>query len=350
MEALVSEIDLSPEERDRIDRLFSLAVSGTFYDLLNVAADATPQIIQRTYYDLSRVLHPDRYFRRNLGPYGERLEMVFASLTRAYKTLADPGARARYDRSLLERGIEPSARASVSSVADDPTSVSPDDPSVETSVHEVTLGARRSPAADREARRANAAKLAERLRRPESRMAQQVREQVKVTLSKAKTYYDTGKQDLEAGRFVKAAGALQLAMQLVPESEEYKRLYLIAKEKAQKSQFEHYVNLANEAEKNFNNRGAAAYLQKAAEYDPPDPAFYFRLGEKLRDSADDKRGALLQFRKAVEKAPTKVAYRLALADLYAELNMGLNAKREYQAVLEQDKGNDKAKKALRGKL
>ena len=61
----------------------------------------------------------------------------------------------------------------------------------------------------------------------------------------------------------------------------------------------------------------------------------------------DKRGALGHLRDAVSKTPKNLDYRLALADLYAELNMGLNAKREYQMVLQLDRKNQRAKTGLR---
>jgi len=46
------------------------------------------------------LLHPDRYFRKNLGSYAGRLHDLYKAVSVAYDTLADPRSRALYDRTL----------------------------------------------------------------------------------------------------------------------------------------------------------------------------------------------------------------------------------------------------------
>ena len=96
----MSEVGLSPAERTRIDELYELAIAGTYYELLGISPDVDARAVQAAYYELSRSWHPDRFFRKEMGAYRERLETVFASITRAYKTLTDDAARSRYQREL----------------------------------------------------------------------------------------------------------------------------------------------------------------------------------------------------------------------------------------------------------
>ena len=71
----------------------------TFYELLGVTRGADPQTVKRAYFKLVRIVHPDRYFGRDLGELRGMLEQVFARMTQAYETLTS-NARAVYDASL----------------------------------------------------------------------------------------------------------------------------------------------------------------------------------------------------------------------------------------------------------
>ena len=49
--------------------------------------------------------HPDRFFRREMGLHGEQLEVVFATITKAYKTLTNDAKRIDYDKEMREKGL-----------------------------------------------------------------------------------------------------------------------------------------------------------------------------------------------------------------------------------------------------
>ena len=61
----------------------------------------------------------------------------------------------------------------------------------------------------------------------------------------------------------------------------------------------------------------------------------------------DPRRAVTYLRQAVIKSPKNLEYRLELGELYVELGMGLNARREFQTVLKLDKGNARAKAGMK---
>jgi tetratricopeptide (TPR) repeat protein len=92
-------VDLDPDLQQQIlDREASL--ERPYTELLGVARDASAQEIKRAYFALSKIYHPDRYFRRELGDYAVRLERIFRKLVEAYELLSDPATRAEIERSL----------------------------------------------------------------------------------------------------------------------------------------------------------------------------------------------------------------------------------------------------------
>ncbi len=104
-------IDLSDEERVAIDRFHQLREDSTHYELLNIAIDADRKTVRDAYFALSKRFHPDVYFKREIGPYRERIEGIFRALTRAYDVLGNPRQRAAYDQLLKSEGIvAPTAR------------------------------------------------------------------------------------------------------------------------------------------------------------------------------------------------------------------------------------------------
>ena len=62
-----------------------------YYDLLEVAPDATPNEIKRSYYSLARKLHPDK------NPDDPSAASKFQELGAAYQVLQDADLRKRYD-------------------------------------------------------------------------------------------------------------------------------------------------------------------------------------------------------------------------------------------------------------
>lgn len=102
-------IDLSDEDRASIDQFHALRQDATHYELLGIAADADRKAVRDAYFALSKRFHPDVYFKRELGPYRERIEGIFRGLTRAYDVLGNPKQRAAYDQLLKSEGVAPAA-------------------------------------------------------------------------------------------------------------------------------------------------------------------------------------------------------------------------------------------------
>ncbi|XP_018828037.2 chaperone protein dnaJ 11, chloroplastic-like [Juglans regia] len=71
----------------------SLALNGTFYQLLRVKVTASQTEIKAAYRNLAKQYHPDAV----VGSSADRDARDFIEIHNAYTTLSDPVARARYD-------------------------------------------------------------------------------------------------------------------------------------------------------------------------------------------------------------------------------------------------------------
>jgi len=92
-EALIDPaLDLDPEIQRRI-LTFETRLSLPYHELLGVKEDADAKDIKRAYFKLSREFHPDRFFRRRIGHYVERLERIFKKVLEGYEILSDPELR-----------------------------------------------------------------------------------------------------------------------------------------------------------------------------------------------------------------------------------------------------------------
>ncbi len=107
------EIELALTFRAEIDSISARLESEDSYQLLGVARGATKEDIRAAYYRLAPRFHPDRHFRKKLGHYKQKIEGIFAKLTKAHDTLRSDELRRLYDATLLRssRSVSPAAPA-----------------------------------------------------------------------------------------------------------------------------------------------------------------------------------------------------------------------------------------------
>jgi len=76
------------------------------FEFFGVGRDADRGEIKRAYFKLSKRFHPDKHFRKELGPYNDMLERIFQQITKAHRILSDPKRRQTYEASLEDAGSE----------------------------------------------------------------------------------------------------------------------------------------------------------------------------------------------------------------------------------------------------
>jgi tetratricopeptide (TPR) repeat protein len=127
----VSGSDFDPSELDEdvdLDRVRRKLVLETYhsldrlsyYELLEVHPDADRKTIQKAYFRLSKVFHPDTLYGKNLGSYRGKMEAVFQRMTRAYEVLGRTKRRAEYDAKIGEKYLERLRSRMVAMVATEP--------------------------------------------------------------------------------------------------------------------------------------------------------------------------------------------------------------------------------------
>jgi len=88
--ALAEQNELSPGERLRLLQMARLVDARDPWALLGVNAGAAAKDVKRAYFKLSKEVHPDRYYGRQLGSFAERLVAIFEAVNRAYAKLTAP--------------------------------------------------------------------------------------------------------------------------------------------------------------------------------------------------------------------------------------------------------------------
>jgi len=180
-----------------------------------------------------------------------------------------------------------------------------------------------------------------------SKAIAQMRKNLRVQVKRAREMYAEGEKFLEEGAVMRAASAFTMATSFDPRNVQYREAAKKAQRQARKIQAKNFVQLAESAENFANLREALVNYQKAVDYGVEEARPYYRLGVLIRRIEEDHRAALDHFRAAVKKEPRNLEFRQALGELYAELGLKVNAQGQFKKILSLDKGNNKAKAALK---
>jgi len=101
---LLEAADLDVDQKRRVLEVHALLQVASHFELLGISTDADKNDIKRSYFKLSKEFHPDRFYKKKLGSYEERLSDIFKRINHAYEVLSDDGKRAAYALTLKARG------------------------------------------------------------------------------------------------------------------------------------------------------------------------------------------------------------------------------------------------------
>jgi curved DNA-binding protein CbpA len=111
---------LSPELAERWQRITSrgrLVENQTFFEMLGLDKKVQASEVKAEFFKLAKEWHPDR-LPPELQPLRPFVEIIFAYMNEAYKTLSDEGQRLQYVRTVREGGGTPAAERLMQAILD----------------------------------------------------------------------------------------------------------------------------------------------------------------------------------------------------------------------------------------
>ncbi len=95
---------LNDSLREEIDDLAIIADKGTLYEILELTPYDDTDSIKKSFLDMTRRFHPDKYQRFGDPDILKKIDTIYARIAEAYETLKDPANRGAYDQ---REGIRP---------------------------------------------------------------------------------------------------------------------------------------------------------------------------------------------------------------------------------------------------
>lgn len=325
---LDASLDLAVEAQRRI-LAYERRLAEPYHAILGVPADADTKAVKRAYFELSKEFHPDRYFRRNTGPFGARLEQIFRRILEAYELLSDPTARAEIERAAREHEDARAAGA-------------PPPPSAAVAAALAAPDARAASAA-----KAAADAAAKRMRQlPHLRAAHL--KQLAERKTKARRFFESGVTAFKAERWLEAAGSVRLAIAFDPTNEAIREAFGDIQRKAHDERAKQLLREANSALDLRDGRNALRLFEEALLFKPHDPEANATAARLAFAIGDDLKKAKEYGQRACELEPDVASNRRTLGQIYAAAGLAANAKRELEAALRLDPKDREARDALRG--
>jgi len=393
---LDEDCELPPEKRRRILDAFYRLDDLTHYELLGVDPSSTKKQIKDAYYEIAAEYHPDRYFRKDLGSFKQKMEMVFSRVTQANDTLTRNQSRAEYDAYLetqkSTRQIERTLRDStVDLLRSKPKPKPADTPPQPTQVGRVAgpqqtqsqqmraawVAAppprdmippesaekappkRSSTPATKQSIKARREAFAARMSggrvsrmppprsshppEPSSRPPEQAGEALRrhvverkdaMRRAQLKRYTDAAQEALDRNDPAGAANAYQLALQIAPDDPALVQAQLDAQQSAASMLAGGYLQQAQYEERAERWKEAARSYTRAADGMLEDAAVQAKAAETMLRADLDLRKAAEYAKRATGLEPQSAQFHMILGKIYLAAGLALNARREIELAAE----------------
>ncbi len=303
-------VDLPQELREQIRELARALPDLDYYELLELERDADAAAIRDAFFERSKLYHPDRYFNRELGAYGDLLHEIYKRIVVAHDALRDPKLRSSYDESLAAS----SAPGPRHKAADPPRRTG-------RSLRERSgLKSRRNPLAGLRSRLESARK-------------------------RAQSLYHEARELRSSGDYLRAVDRARLAFAYDPRCQDYKDLLGELLPKANAARVTEVRRKARQLLERGDDAAALEALTEAAQLAPTDAGLAYQVAELL-----EKSGALetaIEYaNRAVDLDEANVAYLKRLASLYKRDGQTEAARKQLQRAWEIDPMDDEVKAEL----
>lgn len=208
-------LDLSVDVQRRILE-FEMGLGRPYHELLGVAKGSEPKVVKRAYFKLSKEFHPDRYFRKQIGDYTQRLERIFKKVLEAHEMLSDP------DLCQVENQTEDAFEETPPADA----AVVPEEPVQET-VETPSKSRRRGPIIEKRAPPRPARVPKPRVLSKRERLRQRMPFKInhaalEAKKARAEEIFRAAERSLESGRLQEAEASIRIAISFDPGRAEFK--------------------------------------------------------------------------------------------------------------------------------
>jgi curved DNA-binding protein CbpA len=313
--ALLEQIDIDDKrKREIVDFEAKLASDQNFFQVLGVPNLASPDEARRSFYELSRRFHPDRFFGKNLGSFRSRVERIFRRLSEAHEALGDVDRRAAYLRSHPELVDVPIPEFSA------PT------------------GAPRAPARER---------TAEDDARDAERRARLTRHPYLAKTSKVNDLVKHARECLARGEPSLAFNDLTVASRLDERNLEVKALLIEVRKKHDAARAEGEFKKGKELFDGGDATGALVAFKSVVNVDNAHPAANYFAARLTMATHGDLKDASSHAQRAVDGDPRNGSYRELYAKILDQAGMKAMARKQFEELLRLDPENAEAKKQLK---
>lgn len=314
------DLDLAVQRRILV---FEGGLERSYHELLGIDQSADAREIKRSYFRLSKEFHPDRYFRRQVGDYGARLDRIFKKILEAYELLSDPVARAEIEKSMKFAPIPVAA----------PCEASPEPVRDAGSPPERPVPRKSRPL--RPLSRLERLRRRTRLRMPESVMAER--------RHKAGVFFEAARVSGEQGRLREAASSIRLAIAFDPTRSEYKERFAEIQTRLAEARV---AELLERGDVDPTERREALRLcEETLLYRPHDPELNHRAARLALD-LDELQKAGEYAQRSLEHSPEVGRYHRVRGQVYRAQGDKGHAINELEKAVQLDAADHEARRLL----
>jgi curved DNA-binding protein CbpA len=321
-------VDL-PDAFQREIRDLARGLAGLdYFQVLGITRAATPDEIRDAFFERSKKFHPDRYFKKELGPYGSILTEIYKRIVAAHDVLRDSKLRSSYEKTLTE----PAASAKASSFG--PPTPSGAKPSAKPAA---------KPAAPQVGRGSS---LRNRLGlQSPGLLLNSLQKQLEQSRVRAQKHFDAALQQKTNGDWARAAQLVELALAFDPREKKY---HDELAEILPRANAERAADIRRKADLLLigDRAGAAELLEEAAQLCPTDAELAHKLSNLLAEMGTDLGKAGLYGERAVALDEDELRYRKSLASIYRSAGQPQKARKHLQRAWELDPLDKEIRQAL----